>query len=52
MRTTCRASVGGRRQPALSAIPVIELLARQDASVGWCSGTVSLNSGIAHAVYR
>lgn len=31
------------------AIPVIEELARQDASVGWCSGTASVNSGIVHA---
>ena len=40
---------GGSGLSACDAIPVIEELARQDASVGWCSGTASLNSGIVHA---
>lgn len=40
---------GGSGCTPHEAIPVIEELARQDASVGWCSGTASLNSGIVHA---
>jgi alkylation response protein AidB-like acyl-CoA dehydrogenase len=40
---------GGDAMPPFEAIPVIEELARQDASVGWCSGTATLNSGIVHA---
>lgn len=40
---------GGSGYTPHEAIPVIEELARQDASVGWCSGTASLNSGIVHA---
>lgn len=40
---------GGGGCPPFEAIQVIEELARQDASVGWCSGTASLNSGIVHA---
>ncbi len=34
---------------ATEAIAVIEELARQDASVGWCSGTGTLNSGVVYA---
>jgi alkylation response protein AidB-like acyl-CoA dehydrogenase len=41
--------IGGSGCSPCEAIPVIEELARQDASVGWCSGTASLNSGIVHA---
>jgi alkylation response protein AidB-like acyl-CoA dehydrogenase len=40
---------GGSGYSPCEAIPVIEELARQDASVGWCSGTASLNSGIVDA---
>ena len=40
---------GGEGCAPEEAIPVIEELARQDASVGWCSGTASVNSGIVHA---
>ena len=40
---------GGSGCSPCEAIRVIEELARQDASVGWCSGTASLNSGIVHA---
>lgn len=40
---------GGEGSPPSEAIAVIEELARQDASVGWCSGTASLSTGIVHA---
>ena len=40
---------GGEACQPWEAIVVIEELARQDASVGWCSGTASLNSAIVHA---
>jgi alkylation response protein AidB-like acyl-CoA dehydrogenase len=40
---------GGSGCSPLEAIPVIEELARQDASVGWCSGTAALNTGIVGA---
>lgn len=40
---------GGEAADPSQAIPVIEELARQDASVGWCSGTATLNTGIVHA---
>ena len=40
---------GGEGVSTPEAIGVIEELARQDASVGWCAGTATLNSGIAYA---
>lgn len=40
---------GGSGLTPCEAIPVIEEVARQDASAGWCSGTASLNTGMVHA---
>jgi alkylation response protein AidB-like acyl-CoA dehydrogenase len=40
---------GGSGYSPCEAIPVLEELARQDGSVGWCSGTATLNSGIVYA---
>lgn len=42
-------AAGGEGASTTEAIAVIEELARQDASVGWCSGTASINSGIVYA---
>jgi len=42
-------AAGGEGASTTEAIPVIEELARQDASVGWCSGTGTLNSGVVYA---
>jgi alkylation response protein AidB-like acyl-CoA dehydrogenase len=42
-------SDGGCGYSPMEAIPVVEEMARQEASVGWCVGTASLNTGIVHA---
>ncbi len=42
-------AAGGEGASTTEAITVIEELARQDASVGWCSGTGTLNTGITYA---
>ena len=42
-------AAGGEGASTTEAIAVIEELARLDASVGWCSGTATLNSGVTYA---